>query len=208
MGERVTICDASKQLKNIVCDCGAVLISQVSILLLQDGWSPEKCTRIIEKALKHQLIFREGDYLVKTPVLSKKNATEGLKKAFWFYLHQRKNIGFCTFTVKLPSSMMFSTKGIDESKVYHLFYIPRGREGFYVNLIESEFSNNAKYGIDAFIIIDEYTQIDMISLPEYIKINAFIIVDKEIETDILDNPSKLCNHFEMYKPKPARKKFD
>lgn len=198
------MCDASRHLKDIVCDCGVVFLPQVYAMLLQDGWNKKQCDRIIDKAVKYQLIFKEGEYLVKTPVLSKKSMTAGLKKAFWFYLFQRNNIDFYTFTVKLPSSMMFSTRGREDTKVYHLFYMPKGREGFYVNLIESEFANNARYGINAFIIIDEYAQINKVSFPDYIKVNAYIIIDEDIDDIPLDGINDIGHFFEMYKPKPIR----
>lgn len=140
---------------------------------------------ILKTALKRRMIYtnESNSFYTAIPDLKHKDFTPSVEKSVWCYLKYIKNYGFnySNFKIKLPGILYLSKYPFTKDDMIQdltFFYLPKGLEDMYSNMIEINYGV-CKKPLNIIIILDDEDQIDAIELSDIFNIIDVISVDKD-----------------------------
>ena len=166
-----------EELSSLLSSCGILPIELVKGILDKRGKTPEQMDTIINQMVKRKLAAFDDSktYLRANKSISLKDLRQAYVKTLWLFVDLIESIDDYYIQFELPHSMTFHKKDAnDDNPFYDVLYFGYGSEMLDCYNTNNRFRSNDS--VNAFIIIENESQINLIKLNDNIKVISYVLV--------------------------------
>lgn len=178
-----------EELTQLLSDIGILPVNQIKKLLMRRGKSDEQIEIILNQMVKRKFGYYDDTqtFLRANKAIKPSDMDQGAYKSIWLLIDLLNNIGDYFVIHNSPKKLTFINKNVDSQKndpFFDVFYIPFSSEKISCYQIINEKKDTSI--TKCFIIIDDLSQVDKITLNDRFKIINFVLIDGEGKAEYVD----------------------